>query len=267
MDKCPIHDEAMRGLREDIHEVKACVNRIEEALHDNVGGLVVQVAKNTEYREKDEKRREREASNWQKVLPTIVAGVVTIIAIGIVTIIFPLLAKGGGLEELWLSGSMRQNADKRTEWEIAIGSNDNLIGYERGQAGVDMKYGWLYDVRMSKRGTWYKATFTDIYRQTQDVSLQSNVLTFGKGIRLGGALLSDHYGDWGLMGAVEIEYQKGWMKVETTYMTDLRAYRWHVLGNLSIPLGEHISIVPTIRYSGTEDLTVGRGKIILKYRL
>ena len=266
MEKCPIHDESMKGLREDIHEVKECVKRIEKTLHGNGEGLSVQAAKNTEFRLRTEKKQEDEAGNWKRIMPAVIGGVITAVIVGLLMVLFPLMAKGLTLEELWLSGSVRQNADNRTEWELALGSNDNQLGYERMAAAGIMKYGWLYDVRMAKRGTWYKATFTDIYRQINDVSLQSNVLTFGKGIRAGGALVSNHYGDWGLMGAVEVEYEQGWVKVGTTYLTDLSEYRWHVLADLSIPVGNHLSIVPTIKYSGTEDITVGRGKVILKYK-
>lgn len=94
MEKCPIHDEAMKGLREDIHEVRAVVNRIEKMLHGNGEGLTVQAAKNTDFRLKAEKKEADEARNWKRIMPSVIGGIITALIVGLLLVLFPLMAKG-----------------------------------------------------------------------------------------------------------------------------------------------------------------------------
>lgn len=170
------------------------------------------------------------------------------------------------LEEIWLSGSVRQNATQKSEWEAATGFGKNQILYERELTPDGMKSGWGYDINVEKKKKWTRTAFTDLYRQTQKISLQASSFTVGRDMRFGFAMTGTGWEKWGLMGVCEIDYTEGWIAVQTQYMTDLSNYRWSVNGGLEVPLSERITFGPTLNYSGTESLTVGKGKVKVSYR-
>ena len=92
MPKCEFRDEAMKGLREDIHDVKECVERIEKTLYDNGGGgLIFEIKKNTEYRKQRQSERTLEAGKWRSIIPNVVTTIITVIVIGILMVILPNL--------------------------------------------------------------------------------------------------------------------------------------------------------------------------------
>lgn len=170
------------------------------------------------------------------------------------------------LDEIWISGAIRQNAEQRSEWEIATGFAKNQILYERELNPTGMKMGWGYNINIERKKTWTRIAFADIYRQTQNISLQAQSFTAGKDSRAGLAITGENYSDWTLMGVIEVDYQQGWINLSTNYMTDLSAFRWSMIGNLAIPISERMTFGPTLNYHGTESLTIGRGKLKVTYK-
>jgi len=264
-EKCPLHDESMAGIHSAITVVEGKVDKIIELINGSNGfkGLKVEIDRNTRF------RKEQEDSDrlWKKVLPGAVAGII----VGILMLAFNLItavrADGAALEEIWLSGSVRENAAQRTEWETAAGFGKNQLLLEREMTSLgSMKTGWGYDLRLERQYTWLRAAFSDIYRQVQDVSLQAQSVAIGKDLRFGYALAGDHWDNWRGMGLMEIDYIEGWMDLKTQYMTDLSQYRWYVSGGMAVPLSQRITLGPIIDYSGTEEITIGRGRLKLVYR-
>ena len=264
-EKCPLHDDSMSGIHSAITVVEGKIDKIIELINGSNGfkGLKVEIDRNTQFREEHETGERL----WKKVLPSAVTGII----VGILMLAFSLLtavrADGAALEEIWLSGSIRENAAQRTEWEIAAGFGKNQLLLEREMTGSgSLKTGWGYDLRLERKYTWLRAAFSDIYRQVPDVSLQAQSIALGKDLRLGYALAGNGWDNWRGMGLLEIDYSQGWMDLKTQYMTDLSQYRWYVSGGMAVPLSARITFGPQLDYSGTEEITIGRGKLKLVYR-
>ena len=264
-EKCPLHDESMAGIHSAITVVEGKVDKIIELINGSNGfkGLKVEIDRNTRFREASQDGERM----WKKVLPSAVAGII----VGILMLAFNLIAavraEGAALEEIWLAGSVRENAAQRTEWEIAAGFGQNQLLLEREMTEFGaMKTGWGYDLRLEKKYTWLRAAFCDIYRQKQEVSLQAQSIALGKDLRFGCALAGKRWDNWRGMGLLEIDYLDGWMGLRTQYMTDLSQFRWYIAGGMAVPLSERITFGPQLDYSGTEEITIGRGKLKLVYR-
>ena len=127
MEKCPIHDEAMKGLREDIHEVRAVVNRIEKMLHGNGEGLTVQAAKNTDFRLKAEKKEADEARNWKRIMPSVIGGIITALIVGLLLVLFPLMAKGEDYQNIHKQIQVKQAQIDLLNKEIKAINIDSLF--------------------------------------------------------------------------------------------------------------------------------------------
>ena len=259
MDKNNHHCDCSVHLHSAITTLEGKVDKLIEIINGANGykGLKTEIDRNTQFRLKTESGQ----SLWRRVVPSVITGV----CVGLIMLIFSLFftedSFGKSLDEIWLSGSLRQKAENSPEWEISLGSGSNKLLVERELTAEGTRVGWGYDLKLQKRTGWLLTTFSDIYRQTQNISLQNHSLCIGKDFRLGAATAGENWGDWQLMGALEMDFWEGWIDLHTQYLTDLSAFRWEVNGGMMVPFAKNITFGPVIDYRGTHNITIGSGKL------
>ena len=265
MDITKLHCDCSAHLFSAISVIDGKVDKLLEIINGTNGckGLKTEIDRNTQFR----LNLEEGQSSWKRVIPSIITG----ICVGLIMLIFNLFfaddSFGKSIEEIWLSGSLQQKAENSPEWEISLGSGSNKLLFERELTDQGIRGGWGYDLKLKKRTGWLLTSFSDVYRQTQDISLQTHSMCIGKNFRLGAALAGEAWRDWTIMGALEIDYREGWVDLHTQYLTDLSDYRWEVNGGMQVPLSPKLAFGPVIDYQGTEDVTIGSGKLKIVYKL
>ncbi|NQS97371.1 MAG: hypothetical protein HQ591_02855 [candidate division Zixibacteria bacterium] len=272
MEKCPIHDEAMRGLREDVHDLKAAVHdtgdkvcELRNTITGNGGeGLITAVSKNTDHRINSEKQRHQDNMLWKRVVPSVVGGVMVGIIMLLVSLLLADRAEGGILDSLSVSFAERraQTTEKR-DFEIAIGSGDYQVGYEREEGNC----GWLYDAIIKERFRFIvslQTEYSDRYRGVYDISWQTFKLTNQGNFRIGGSFAGVNYGDWKTMAVVEASFARRYISVEGSIMTDFAGnVRWSLKGGPRLPIGEHLVAEWKIDHWGDENLDYGGSKLVI----
>lgn len=168
------------------------------------------------------------------------------------------------LEEIWISGAERKaKTVAKTDFELAVGSGENQVGYER-EEGLT---GWLYDIGQEKKYEFARVRYSDRYRGMWDISWQTASLTLGKDFRLGGAFTGEHYERWRGMAVVEVDFKRPWIEMSVSYMTDFSQLRWNISGGPLVKLSKRLSLQWKIDHWGDAENDYGGSKVVVKYKI
>ena len=171
--------------------------------------------------------------------------------------------QSGILSEIWFSAAERSaKTSPLRDWEIALGSAECQLGWEREEGAS----GWLYDIILVDKGKYYRLSHSDRYRGALNVHQQSEALAFGKNLRLGIALAGSEWENWQVMGVVEADFQREWITLALSFMTDGRDLRWSVSGGPFFNLSDRLTLRWKIDHWGDENADYGGSKIQLIYK-
>lgn len=274
MDKCSIHDLAMKGLREDIHDLKTTTKEMRDEVRalrriltgNGNDGLTTKVSKNTDFRIESDRRRYQDNLLWKRVLPSIVSGVL----VGVIMLLFSLLmvnrTEGGILDSLSVSFSERraQTSSKR-DYEITVGVGKNRILRER-ENGIE---GWGYDIFLMEKFSFILPLQTESitrYRGVYEepVSLQVFKLTNQGRFRIGGSFTGEHYADWKRMIVVESSFIRKHLTMNGSVMTDFAGnWVWFIDGGPRLPIGKRLVLEWRIDHWGNGEVDYGGSKLVL----
>ena len=259
-----LNKDSLATLHSAISVVEGKVDKLIEIINGANGykGLRIEVDRNTQFR----LEMEGYQRGWRKLLPSIIGGVL----VGLIMLFFNLItapaAQGESLPEIWLSGQMKVDSERRTEGWLAAGFSDNRLLWERESTAEGLRSGWGYNIDLSIKRSWYRVGFCDVYRQLSSVSLQTQSLTFGRDLRLGIGAMGEEWGNWKLAGGLEADFSQGWITIQSRFFTDFSKFRWSAKGGLIIPLSKHLSCGPRLDYCGTDKITLGGGELKVLYR-
>ena len=252
MNESMIHQEIKELRREQTDNF----NRI----YDQLNKIIPEVVLNTEFR----KNHKAESRLWKRVLPSVITGIIVGLILTIATVLIPSKAGGAVLEELWISGAERKAKTVGSrDFEIAIGTGANQIGYEREEGD----YGWIYDWGAKTKKNWYQIEYSDRFRGVWDIHWQKSSITFGKDLRIGGAFVGERYEDWKGMLVVEADWSQSWIKLSANCMTDFGGgWRWRVSGGPFVELSKRVTLQWKVDHWGDGEKDYGVSKIQLKVK-
>lgn len=274
MEKCPIHDEAMRGLREDVHDLKAAVHEtrnevreLRDTITGNGGeGLITAVSKNTDHRINSEKQRHQDNMLWKRVVPSVVGGVMVGIIMLLVSLLLADRAEGGVLDSLSVSfAEHRAQTSSLRDYEITVGVGKNRILRER-ENGIE---GWGYDIFLTEKFRFILPLQTESitrYRGAYEepVSLQVFKLTNQGRFRIGGSFAGERYADWKGMFVVEASFIRKYLTMNGSVMTDFGGnWIWFITGGPRLPISERFILEWQIDHWGDENLDYGGSKLVI----
>ena len=174
------------------------------------------------------------------------------------------IAECAVLDEIWISGAERKaKTVGARDFEIAIGTGANQIGYECEEGD----YGWLYDLIVKTKKTWYQIEYSDRFRGVDDIYWQKSSITFGKDLRIGGAFVGERYDNWSGMLVVEADWAQTWIKLSANCMTDFGGgWRWRVSGGPFVELSKRVTLQWKVDHWGDGEKDYGGSKIQLKVK-